>query len=80
MTDAARPASQHRFASASSRAPEQERDVLPTSAQTLQPARPSPPPPSAPDKTPVVWLPTTILAAFRPRRHLSDPSAILKSP
>ncbi len=42
---------------ASSRTPEQERDVLPTSAQALQPPSPSPSPSSAPDKKPVVSAP-----------------------
>ncbi len=62
---------------ASSRAPEQERDVLTTSADPLQPPRPSPPHVSAPAKKPVVSLPTITPAAFQPppphRRSVRDP-------
>ena len=80
MTDAARPASQRRFLSP----PAARRS---RNAMSSQPphrrsghGRPSALRPSAPDKNPVVSTRDNTPAAFRPRRHLSDPSAILKSP
>ena len=57
MTVAPHPASAPPHSLASSRTPEQKRDVLATSEQAIQPPRPSPSPSSAPNKKPVVPAP-----------------------
>ena len=81
MTVAALPASQRRFAFASSRAPEQEtrcphdvRRPSPSAAPTPRRSHPRP------RKSPSSSLPPTTPRAIRPRRHTRDPSATSKSP
>ena len=62
---------------ASSRTPEQERDVLTTSAQPLPPPRPSPLYLSAPDKNPVISTPDNNTGHLPPppplERSVPDP-------
>ena len=55
------------FRLASSRAPEQEGDVHPTSADFLQAPRPHPPPSSSPSKKHVVFIPADNTSRLRPR-------------
>jgi hypothetical protein len=80
MTDAARPALQRRFpsppAARRSRNAMSSRPAQTLSSPRAHPRRPHP----SPTKTPSCRLPTITPAAFRPRRHIGDPSAILKSP
>ena len=65
------------IAFASPRAPEQERDVLTTSADSLQPLRPHPPLPSSPPKKRVVFAPDDNTGCPPPppphRRSVRDP-------
>ncbi len=80
MIDAARPVSQRRFpsppAARRSRNAMSSRPPHGLSSRRARPRRTHP----RPTKTPSSRVPATIPVAFRSRRHLGDPSAILKSP